>query len=141
MEKIYSMFLRLITDYKHLLFTGEEMKEEFEEILEMALLEVQIKGVLEDVTLADGVFNRALNGNEQLILAHSCVLVWVQPMVNSAELLAAQLTSTDFSQFSNSNRLTAAIRLFNNISSKLNSLLSDYDCLVEYKSLRKKLGD
>lgn len=141
MEKIYSMFLRLMTDYKHLLFTEQEMNEEFVEILENALIEVQIKGALEDLTFTNGQFNRELATNEQYILAHACVLIWVQPMVNSAELLAAQLTSTDYSQFSNSNRLSAAIRLHNSISTKLYSLLSEYDCRVSFKALKKKLGD
>lgn len=141
MEKIYSMFLRLMTDYKHLLFTEEEMGEEFVEILENALIEVQIKGALEDVIFIGGEFNRDLSANEQYILAHGCVLIWIQPMVNSAELLSAQLTSTDYSQFSNSNRLSACIRLYNNISSKFYSLLAEYDCRVEYQSLKKKLGD
>lgn len=140
MDKIYSMFLRLMTDYKHLLFTDQEMNEEFVEILENALIEVQIKGALEDLTFVGGQFNRELTTNEQYILAHACVLIWVQPMVNSAELLAAQLTSTDYSQFSNSNRLSAAIRLYNNISSKLYSLLAEYDCRVSFQSLKKKIG-
>lgn len=140
MDKIYSMFLRLMTDYKHLLFTEQEMNEEFVEILENALIEVQIKGALEDLTFVGGQFNRELTNNEQYILAHACVLIWVQPMVNSAELLAAQLTSTDYSQFSNSNRLSAAIRLYNNISSKLYSLLAEYDCRVSFQSLKKKIG-
>ena len=143
MEKIYSMFLRLMTDYKNLLFKEEELVDDFSEILEQALIETQLKRVMNDVeySLHTKEFNRKLIPVEQYILAHTCVYIWLQPMVNSAELMSAQLTSTDFSQFSNSNRISAILRLYNNSLSKVNMLISEYDALVGMEKLNKKLGE
>ena len=125
---IYVMFLKIISDYQHLEWTEEELKEEFDELLDMALTEVQLLGIGDGVYYdKDLGFNCLLNRPFAYILAHGVALQWVTPKVQSAEMLAYALTSTDFTLFSPSNRLQSCIKLKNEMQAKLNNLVADYD--------------
>lgn len=134
-ENVLSMFLRIITEYDYLDFTEEELVADFEEIMYMAITELQLQGLLLDVDSEEFVSNRSI----EYIVAHASVLVWLEPKVNSAEMLAAQLTSTDFTQFSNANRLQACIKLYNQCESRLNNLILDYDRTQNIIELREEL--
>ena len=134
-ENVLSMFLRIITEYDYLDFTEEELVTDFEEIMSMAIVELQLQGLLLDIDSEEFVSNRSI----EYIVAHASVLVWLEPKVNSAEMLAAQLTSTDFTQFSNANRLQACIKLYNQCESKLNNLILDYDRTQEIIDIREEL--
>ena len=134
-ENVLSMFLRIITEYDYLDFTEEELVADFEEIMSMAIVELQLQGLLLDVDSEEFVSNRSI----EYIVAHASVLVWLEPKVNSAEMLAAQLTSTDFTQFSNANRLQACIKLYNQCESRLNNLILDYDRTQNIIELREEL--
>ena len=123
MENVLSMFLRIVTEYDYLDFTEEELVTDFEEIMSMAITELQLQGLLLDIDSEEFVSNRSI----EYIVAHASVLIWLEPKFNSAEMLAAQLTSTDFTQFSNANRLQACIKLYNQCESRLNNLILDYD--------------
>lgn len=133
---VLAMFLRIITEYEYLEYTEEELAEEFDELLTMAQVELQLQGLLEDLT-----DETVLSSTEHYILAYACVLLWVTPKVNSAELLAAQLTSTDFTQFSNANRLNACLKLYSSCEAKLNNLIADYDGRSVLASIKKELSD
>ena len=122
-ENVLSMFLRIVTEYDYLDFTEEELIADFEEIMSMAITELQLQGLLLDIDSEEFVSNRSI----EYIVAHASVLIWLEPKVNSAEMLAAQLTSTDFTQFSNANRLNACIKLYNQCEARLNNLILDYD--------------
>lgn len=135
MENVLSMFLRIITEYDYLDFTEEELVSDFEEIMSMAIVELQLQGLLLDIDNEEFVSNRSI----EYIVAHASVLVWLEPKVNSAEMLAAQLTSTDFTQFSNANRLQACIKLYNQCEAKLNNLILDYDRTANITELREEL--
>ena len=135
MENVLSMFLRIITEYDYLDFTEEELVSDFEEIMSMAIVELQLQGLLLDIDNEEFVSNRSI----EYIVAHASVLVWLEPKVNSAEMLAAQLTSTDFTQFSNANRLQACIKLYNQCESRLNNLILDYDRTQNIIELREEL--
>ena len=135
MENVLSMFLRIITEYDYLDFTEEELVTDFEEIMSMAIVELQLQGLLLDIDNEEFVSNRSI----EYIVAHASVLVWLEPKVNSAEMLAAQLTSTDFTQFSNANRLQACIKLYNQCESRLNNLILDYDRTQNIIELREEL--
>ena len=141
-QLIFKMFLKTITEYEYLDFTEEELQEEFKEILAMALVEAQLQGVAEDITYSeeDG-FSEELKPQEAYILAYSCVLIWVTPKVNSSEMLAYALTSTDFTLFSPANRLQACMKLKTDAQTKLNNLIADYDTRDAYKGLRKFLEE
>ena len=135
MENVLSMFLRIVTEYDYLDFTEEELIADFEEIMSMAIVELQLQGLLLDIDNEEFVSNRSI----EYIVAHASVLVWLEPKVNSAEMLAAQLTSTDFTQFSNANRLQACIKLYNQCESRLNNLILDYDRTQNIIELREEL--
>ena len=134
-ENVLSMFLRIVTEYDYLDFTEEELVTDFEEIMSMAIVELQMQGLLLDIDSEEFVSNRSI----EYIVAHASVLIWLEPKVNSAEMLAAQLTSTDFTQFSNANRLQACIKLYNQCESRLNNLILDYDRTQNIIELREEL--
>ena len=134
-ENVLSMFLRIVTEYDYLDFTEEELTADFEEIMSMAIVELQLQGLLLDIDSEEFVSNRSI----EYIVAHASVLIWLEPKVNSAEMLAAQLTSTDFTQFSNANRLQACIKLYNQCESRLNNLILDYDKTQNIIELREEL--
>ena len=134
-ENVLSMFLRIVTEYDYLDFTEEELTADFEEIMSMAIVELQMQGLLLDIDSEEFVSNRSI----EYIVAHASVLIWLEPKVNSAEMLAAQLTSTDFTQFSNANRLQACIKLYNQCEAKLNNLILDYDRTANITEIREEL--
>ena len=134
-KNVLSMFLRIVTEYDYLDFTEEELTTDFEEIMSMAITELQLQGLLLDIDSEEFVSNRSI----EYIVAHASVLIWLEPKVNSAEMLAAQLTSTDFTQFSNANRLNACIKLYNQCEARLNNLILDYDRTANITELREEL--
>ena len=141
-DNILAMFLKIITEYDYLEFNEEELHEDFMEILEMALIEVQLQGLVADVEFdTENGLSEPLDRQLAYILAHACALVWVTPKVNSSELLATALTSTDFNLFSPSNRLQSCIKLKTDMQAKLNNLITDYDARENYVLFKKKLED
>lgn len=141
-DNILAMFLKIITEYDYLEFNEEELHEDFMEILEMALVEVQLQGLVADVEFdTENGLSEPLDRQLAYILAHACALVWVTPKVNSSELLATALTSTDFNLFSPSNRLQSCIKLKTDMQAKLNNLITDYDARENYMLFKKKLED
>lgn len=149
-KDIMTMFFRIITDYQHLEWYeldkadgGTRVTDEFKELLEMALTEVQLLGVGEDIEYDRelGKFNRLLDRPMVYILAHACALMWVTPKVQSSEMLAYALTSTDFTLFSPANRLQACIKLYNEMQTKLNNLIADYDTRQTLHNVKNKVAD
>ena len=141
-DNIMAMFLKIITEYDYLEYEEDELKADFMEILEMAVAEVQLQGLMLEVDFdADFGFSEELSRNMAYILAHACALVWVTPKVNSAELLATALTSTDFTMFSPANRLQSCLKLKLDMEAKLNSLISAYDFRVGFMGIQQTLKD
>ena len=141
-DNIMAMFLKIITEYDYLEYDEDELKADFMEILEMAVVEVQLQGLMLEVDFdADFGFSEELSRNMAYILAHACALVWVTPKVNSAELLATALTSTDFTMFSPANRLQSCLKLKLDKEAKLNSLISAYDFRVGFMGIQQALKD
>ena len=141
-QNVLSMFLRIVTEYDYLDYSEEELMEDFTETLSMALLEVQMQGIMEDCIYdVDEGFVEPLSMQQAYILAYASVLIWVTPKVNSAEMLAAQLTSTDFTQFSNANRLNACLKLYTACEAKLNNLISDFDKAFLIAEIKEELSD
>ena len=146
---IMAMFFRIITDYQHLEWEINEpngkakVEDEFKELLEMALTEVQLLGVGEDIEYDRelGKFNCLLDRPIAYILAHACALMWVTPKVQSSEMLAYALTSTDFTLFSPANRLQACIKLYNEMQIKLNNLIADYDTRQTLHDVKSEVVD
>lgn len=137
---IMDMFIRIITDYQHIEWTEQELVEEFQELLEMALTEVQLLGVGEDVEY-DSASGFNVSRPMAYILAHACALMWVTPKVQSSEMLAYALTSTDFTLFSPANRLQACMKLYNEMQTKLNNLIADYDTRQTLHNVKSEVVD
>ena len=149
-KDIMAMFFRIITDYQHIEWEeldkvdgGQRVEDEFKELLEMALTEVQLLGVGEDIEYDRelGKFNCLLDRPMAYILAHACALMWVTPKVQSSEMLAYALTSTDFTLFSPANRLQACIKLYNEMQIKLNNLIADYDTRQTLHDVKSEVVD
>ena len=139
-ESVRSMFLRIVTEYDYLDYNEDEIAEEFGEMLFMALMELQMQGLMLEIEYdTTSGFNMELTNREGYILAYASVLIWLTPKVNSAEMLAAQLTSTDFTQFSNANRLNACMKLYAQCEAKLNNLIMDYDKMSSILELKEEL--
>lgn len=139
MELVWGMFLNLVREYEMLAMNEEEALEVFHDSLIVALPSVHLKGIMEDVELVNGDFNRQLSSTESLILSYATVLAWLSPKLYSSELLAAQMTSTDFTQFSGNMRLQTYIKLNNEAEYRLNQAILDYDTRNEYKSIREEV--
>ena len=139
-DNIYTMFLRIITEYEYLDFSEDELMEEFMEILCMAVPEVQLQGVCEDLECdVDFGLSHDVDVQSAYILAHACVLIWVLPKVNSSEMLAYALTSTDFTLFSPANRLQACMKLQAEVQAKLNHLINDYHSRSVISEMKKQV--
>ena len=139
-ENVLSMYLRLITEYDYLDYTEEELMEDFREVLAMAVAMIQLQGIFENNSYdMDFGFDKELSVKEAYLIANAAVLVWLEPKVKSAEMLAAQLTSTDFTQFSNANRLSACMKLYHQCEARLNNLILDYDRTMKLAELREEL--
>jgi hypothetical protein len=139
-DNIYAMFLRIITEYEYLDFSEDELMEEFMEILSMAVPEVQLQGVCEDLECdVDFGLSHDVDVQSAYILAYACVLIWVLPKVNSSEMLAYALTSTDFTLFSPANRLQACMKLQAEVQAKLNHLINDYHSRSIISEMKKQV--
>ena len=139
-DNIYAMFLRIITEYEYLDFSEDELMEEFMEILSMAVPEVQLQGVCEDLECdVDFGLSHDVDVQSAYILAYACVLIWVLPKVNSSEMLAYALTSTDFTLFSPANRLQACMKLQAEVQAKLNHLINDYHSRSVISEMKKQV--
>lgn len=139
-DNIYAMFLRIITEYEYLDFSEDELMEEFMEILCMAVPEVQLQGVCEDLVCdVDFGLSHDVDVQSAYILAYACVLIWVLPKVNSSEMLAYALTSTDFTLFSPANRLQACMKLQAEVQAKLNHLINDYHSRSIISEMKKQV--
>ena len=146
-KDVMAMFFRIITDYQHLEWYeldkadgGTRVTDEFQELLEMALTEVQLLGVGEDIEY-DSASGLNVSRPMAYILAHACALMWVTPKVQSSEMLAYALTSTDFTLFSPANRLQACIKLYNEMQTKLNNLIADYDTRQTIHDVKSEVVD
>lgn len=136
---IFTMFLHILTEYDYEGLTEAEAIEDFNEMLSMAIVELQLQGLMEDNSYTPGVgFEKEIDRATGYILAHACCLIWIAPKVNSSELLAHALTSTDFTMFSPTNRLTAALKLQSTIQAKLDSLIADYDTRSGITTIKKR---
>lgn len=141
-DNILAMFLKIITEYNYLEFDEEELNTEFMEMIDMAIVELQFQGLVEDIEFdVETGFSGEISKQLGYIIAHACALVWVTPKVNSSELLATALTSTDFNLFSPSNRLQSCMKLKLDMQAKLNNLITDYDAREGYTFIKKKLED
>lgn len=123
-DTVVSMFLSSITEFGFIDYTEEDLKEELGLKIKIVMAKAR---VLKDLEFAGNVFSRKLTNQEATLIANGLVLEWISPKVYNVELFKSQLSSKDFTTFSNANRLNSLIELRNNAQIEFNSLLVDYD--------------
>ena len=125
-EDVIDLFLNLITDVKYLTYTEEELYQELGMKVKIVVAKARvIKNLRYDVNKED--FNRKLTDSEAVLLSHGLVVEWISPKVNNFELFETQMSSKDFQQFSNANRLSEMRALRDDNESRFEYLLSQYD--------------
>ncbi len=127
-ENVIDMMLTLITDYGVADMTDEELMMEVGIRTNMVIARAQ----LSDLTFNSdsNEFNRELNGIEATILAYGLLMMWLSPFINNSEVLSAQLSSKEVTQFSNANRIQQGIALYKLAKTEFYQLVVDYDSLL-----------
>lgn len=125
-DNVISIFLDLITEYGFIDYTYEQLKDELSLKVRMVIAKAR---VLKDLTFIEDnyEFSRELTDQECLLIAYGLVEFWVSPKVNNVELFKAQMSSKDFTQFSNANRLNSLMELRTDARIEFNSIVVDYD--------------
>lgn len=125
-DDVINLFLSLVTEYGYIDYSEEDLREELGLKVKMVIPKTR---VVKDLQFNDETyeFSREITEFEKLILAKGLVVEWVSPKVHNVELFKAQLSSKDFTTFSNANRLNSLMELRNNAIIEFNSLINDYD--------------
>lgn len=125
-EDVVNMFLSSISEVQFLNFNEEELFDELGIKVKMVIAKAR---VFENLSYNQnkGDFNRKITDVEATILAHGLIIEWLSPRIYNFELLESQMSSKDFSMFSNANRLSEmrALRLDSQI--EFNQLIRDFD--------------
>lgn len=128
---VIDMFLNLISEVKYVEYNIDELKLELGIKTKMTLAEVGvIKNVKFDSSTQD--FTRTLTDLECLIVANGLVINWINPKINNYELFETQMSSKDFTVFSNSNLLNSLKGLREEAQIRLHALVTDYDYNITF---------
>lgn len=127
-NEIMEMALNLLTDYNIADYSEEDLKLEMGIRLNMVIAKAQLFDLNFNSTTC--TFDRELTGLEATILAHGLLMQWLYPMVHNSEVLATQLTSKEYTAFSNANRINSMIQLQKNAQSEFYYLVNNYDFLA-----------
>lgn len=122
---VYECFLSLITEHDFLQLTEEELETELEMKLGMAFCKItQFKDV--EMNPHTGTFTRELTPFEKALLAQAMLVEWLNQRVYNIQNLHNQLSSKDFTVFSNANHLSELVNLHTYASKELNYLIGQY---------------
>ncbi len=125
-KDIVDMFLNIIREIDYVDYTQEELELELSIKLKMVVSKARvIKDLVYDPTL--GELSRDISDMEATILAHGLAVEWLSPKVYNWELLETQVSSKDFTIYSNSNRMSEMRNLRNDCKIEFHNLISDYD--------------
>lgn len=125
-EDVVNMFLSSISEIQYLNYKEEELFEE---------LGIKVKMVIAKARVFDnlffnqnkGDFNRKVSDMEATILTHGLIIEWLSPKIYSFELFENQMSSKDFTTFSNANRLSEMRALRLDSQTEFNNLINDFD--------------
>lgn len=125
-EDVVEMFLNTVREIDYINYTEEELFEELGIKVKMVISKAR---VFEDLTFNKnkGDLSRKVTDMEATILALGLVVEWLSPRVYNYELLESQLSSKDFTIFSNANRLSELRALRDDSRIEFHNLLADYD--------------
>lgn len=123
---VYEYFLSMIADYSFLNFTDEELEEELETKLRLALSKLPS---LRDIQMNPnmGSFSRPLTEQEKSILAQAMLVEWLSQKVFNVKYMRNQMSSKDFTIFSNANFLKEMIALQQYADKELHYQLTQYN--------------
>ena len=111
-SEVYQRFLSQITEYDFIDLELEELEEELEVKLELALSKAhQIKEVELDKTTQ--TFTRPLTTLEITILSQGMLVEWLSTKVFNVQNMRNHMSSKDFTIFSNANHLKELTSLHN----------------------------
>ena len=111
-SEVYQRFLSQITEYDFIELELEELEEELEVKLELALSKAhQIKEVELDKTTQ--TFTRPLTSLEITILSQGLLVEWLSTKVFNVQNMRNHMSSKDFTIFSNANHLKELTSLHN----------------------------
>ena len=111
-SEVYQRFLSQITEYDFIELELEELEEELEVKLELALSKAhQIKEV--ELNKATQTFTRPLTTLEITILSQGMLVEWLSTKVFNVQNMRNHMSSKDFTIFSNANHLKELTSLHN----------------------------
>ena len=123
---VYDCFLSLISDCSFLAFDDEELEAELEVKLKMALGKLHALKPLEMDT-ETGCFSRPITDQEKSILAQAMLVEWLSQKVFNVKHMRNQMSSKDFTIFSNANFLKEMIALQQYADKELHYQLTQYN--------------
>ncbi len=123
---VIDLFLASITDLKYVSYTEEELIQELGLKSKVVIAKAR---VLTDLyfDVSRNSFSRGLTDEESVIIAHGLIVEWITPKINNFELFETQMSSMDFQQFSNANRLSEMRALRDDSEYYFLHLVSQYD--------------
>ncbi len=125
-EDVVEMFLNTVREIDYINYTEEELFEELGIKVKMVIAKARVfKELSFDKSKSE--FSRTVTDMEATILALGLVVEWLSPRVYNYELLESQLSSKDFTIFSNANRLSELRALRDDSRIEFHNLLADYD--------------
>lgn len=130
---VYEYFLGMITEHQFLNFTDEELEEELESKLRLALSKLP---ALKDIQMNPytGGFSRSLSEQEKSLLAQALLVEWLSQKVYNVQHMKNHMASKDFTIFSNANHLKEMVALQQYADKELHYQLSQYSI---YKMMGK----
>lgn len=123
---VVSLFLNLITDFSYADYTEDELLEELGMKIKMVIAKARVIKDL-DYNTVTGMLTRKVTNFEATMLAYGLIIEWVSPRINSVELFETQLSSKDFTMFSNANRLNEMRSLKRDATIEFYTMIDDYD--------------
>jgi hypothetical protein len=127
-SEVYENFLEKVTDYGYISLTDAEIDAQLKIYLKSAIQKF-LNYCEQDLTNRSdttATFNITLTDEEIEILAMFMVLGWLNPQVNSQQLLKEKFGNRDYNLFSSSNLLKEMKDLKKEITGEVNDMLTVY---------------
>lgn len=130
---VYNYFLHLIDDYELAMYDVVDFEDSLESWLEMASSIHFVECNLDLINIMDDVnkeFTSTLGLDEIVILSYGMVLSWLEPRINTLEVIRKELGTKDFRITSSQAHLNTLTKMRNESLSKLKYYKKQY----EYKN-------
>lgn len=123
---VYSSFTRKISDYTHINLSAEELENILFGFLISAVPKFKFCATDLSYNVDTKCFLETLSQEEIEILATLMICEWLNPYVNTTELLKQVLPDKDFKIYSQANHLKELMDLQHNIRDEAESLIISY---------------